>query len=506
MHRGCFVWTLTQPLSGRRTPRLGPARVCVCVPCLAGSGKPAFRARCGLRHLFLWPVLLRSLFARHPLGWGCPLFLLCASVVPGVLCVRTWAALGLGVLLPYPSPPFPPPFFFRLPPLHFFLAVCALVVSGVLYFPARGALGLGVFLSPPPPLFPLFFRAFFFLSFFPFYCPLFPGPLFFFSSPAFFFFFFFSSVRPRCLWRSVCAGPEWLGTWRLVVPPAPPPFVFFPSFLFFFPFFLVPACRWCGAGLVCVSWAVGCAGVCFSGAVPVVALCAVLSRPSGAGWCCVVLPVVFRCLLFGLTVLCCLLVGLRVVFQWCCPCLAAWLAALWFGVVCLGAPLPCVVFCGAVLSCGGVLLCSAFCFRRWLCLLFVFCRCASVVCVLGCRAVCSLSSAPCAVLCCAVLVPLRCAVRVVCAVSGAWCCWFLVSLRVFGGPPVALVAWRCRLVACVGLGVPVWPLLPSLGVFSVVSSSPVLCPVALCRRVVLCCGALSFFSFALLVALVACFP
>ena len=66
-----------------------------------------------------------------------------------------------------------------------------------------------------------------------------------------------------------------------------------------------------------------------------------------------------------------------------------------------------------------------------------------------------------------------------------------MSLRVFGGPLVALVAWRWRLVVFVGLGVRVWPLLPSLGVFPVVSCSPVLCPVALCRRVVLCCGALS---------------
>ena len=49
-----------------------------------------------------------------------------------------------------------------------------------------------------------------------------------------------------------------------------------------------------------------------------------------------------------------------------------WLAVLWFGVVCLGAPLPWVVFCGAVLSSGGVLSCSAVCFRRCLCLLFFF--------------------------------------------------------------------------------------------------------------------------------------
>ena len=40
-----------------------------------------------------------------------------------------------------------------------------------------------------------------------------------------------------------------------------------------------------------------------------VALCSVLSCPRGAGWCFVLLPVVIVCLLSGLAVLCCLLVG-----------------------------------------------------------------------------------------------------------------------------------------------------------------------------------------------------
>ena len=135
-----------------------------------------------------------------------------------------------------------------------------------------------------------------------------------------------------------------------------------------------------------------------------------------------------------------MLVGPGVVILWCCPCLAPWLAALSFGVVCLGAPLPCVVFCGAVLSCGGVLSCSAVFLRRCLCLLFVSCHCASALCVLECPAVRSLSSLPCAVLCCAVLLPLRSAVCVVCAVSAARYCWFLVPLPAFGGPLVASVS------------------------------------------------------------------
>ena len=40
-----------RPFPGRRMPRPGPARVCVCVPCLAGSGGPASRARSGAPHL-----------------------------------------------------------------------------------------------------------------------------------------------------------------------------------------------------------------------------------------------------------------------------------------------------------------------------------------------------------------------------------------------------------------------------------------------------------------------
>ena len=267
------------------------------------------------------------------------------------------------------------------------LLLCPPVVSGVPCRPAGGALGLGVLLPPLPP--PLIF-------FLLFLCPL-----------------LLFSFRPHCLRRLVFSGRPCLGPWPLVVPQHPPfffPFLFFSSsfFLLFLCFLVVCFfCRLCGAGVVFASWAVRCAGVCFGGAVPVVALCGVLSRPSGAGWCCVVLPVVFRCLLLGLAVLCRVLVGLGVLFWWCCPFLAAWLAALWFGVVCPGVPLPCVVFCGAVLSCGGVLSCSAVCLRRRLSLLFVSCRCASAVCVLGCRAVRSLSSPPCLVLCCAVLVPLR---------------------------------------------------------------------------------------------------
>ena len=169
------------------------------------------------------------------------------------------------------------------------------------------------------------------------------------------------------------------------------------------------------------------------------------------------------------------------------PCCSAWC------VLVFRCPVLCSV--SAVLSCGGVLSCSAVCLRRCLRPLFVSCRCASAVCVLGCRAVCSLSSPPCAVLCCAVLVPFRCAVRLVCAVSGGWCCWFLVSLPFAGGLLVALVARRCRLVVRVGLGARVWSCRRS--------ASSLWCPAPLCcvlwRSAALWCCAvvprLLFFSF-----------
>ena len=76
----------------------------------------------------------------------------------------------------------------------------------------------------------------------------------------------------------------------------------FSAGLFFALFLAFP---WC-SGLVlflCSACAMLCSCAC------VVALCAVLSCPCGAGWCFMLLPVVFVALLLGLAVLCCLLVG-----------------------------------------------------------------------------------------------------------------------------------------------------------------------------------------------------
>ena len=497
MHRGCFVWTPTPPLSGQRTPRPGPPRVCVCVPFLARLSGLASRARSGVPHLFFGRSLC-ALRLFDPLRAGVALFAVFVGVFFFLFPVAPLLSSALRVFRPGLPWAFasccPPPFLFCPCLCPLFFVSCAPVVSGVLCSPARGALGLCALL--PPPLFfslPLSFP-FFFLSPSCFWRFVFSGPgrfgpvrlvapppLLFFSCLCPFLF-----LCPRCFWRFVFSGPGCLWPLRLVILPypflfiPPPPFLFFlfVSWFFFF-------CRLSVAGRVCVSWAVDCARLCFGSAVPVVALCAVLSRPSGARWCYVVLPVVFW--VFAVRPGCPLLSPGG---SWCRVPVVLSLSGrvarrpvVWRGVSCCS--LPCVVFCCAVLSCGGVLSCSAVCLRRCLCLLFVCCRCASAVCVLGCRAVCSLSSPPCAMLCCAVLVPLRCAVRVICAVSGAWCCWFLVSLPVGGGLLVVLVARRCRLMACVDFGAHVWS--------GRRKASSLWCPVPLCcvlwRCAAVCCCA-----------------
>ena len=165
-------------------------------------------------------------------------------VRPGCL----WGSLflGPGCLGPWrlAAPPSPPLFFFSchfyVPPFFFRVRPRCLRRS---VFPSRGALGLGVFLSPPPPAFFFFFSGLFF-------CRLFPAPLFF-SSPA----FFFPLCAPVASGVRCVVGRGSFGLGVLLSPPPPPPTLWcFFFFLFFFLLFSssVP-CRWCGAGLVCVS-------------------------------------------------------------------------------------------------------------------------------------------------------------------------------------------------------------------------------------------------------------
>ena len=62
------------------TPGWGPLAAVVCVFCLAGSGGPASRARCGAPHLFLWPLCLSALLG--PLRAGVAPLSFAAVAVP----------------------------------------------------------------------------------------------------------------------------------------------------------------------------------------------------------------------------------------------------------------------------------------------------------------------------------------------------------------------------------------------------------------------------------------
>ena len=180
MHRGCFVWTPTPPLAGRRTPRWGPVRVCGCLLLLARSGRPASRARFGARHL----------------SFGLFVLLLCSapSELGGALLVGVFAFFAL--------------FFFS----------CAPVVSCFHWFPAPGVLGLGAacLLPPNPPLFFSRFSAFLLWFVFVSAPPLHPSP---------FVFHRFSLFWLLPVWFGVCFASSSFSS-------SPPPS---PCLLFSFP-------------------------------------------------------------------------------------------------------------------------------------------------------------------------------------------------------------------------------------------------------------------------------
>ena len=201
------------------------------------------------------------------------------------------------------------------------------------------------------------------------------------------------------------------------------------------------------AALLCAVCVPGCCAV-RSLSSP---LCAVLC------WCARVVLFVWRSLLLlcrgavlGLVARGCLLVACFGVPVWPLVCFPV------VGVVCCGALLSCVVFCGAVLSRGAVLLCSAVVLRC----------CWGLLCPpVGCRAV----------LCCAV----------------GWLCCFLPG----GG---VCVLWCSFPRAVRSLSSPLCAL-RCLVVLAVVPCFPVSCAVALCCRVVLCCRAVLSFCGAVCV-------
>ena len=352
MHRGCFVWTPTPPLAGRRTPRPGPVRVCVCLLFLAGSGGPASRARSGAPHLFLWPLCRSALFG--PLRAGVAPLSFAAVAVPRWLFFSASRCLARASFVS-PAWPLAAPWWLLPPPLclavfvapacglgvfFFLLPLCAPVVSGFLWFSAPGAPGLGAcvvcFVGLP-------------------------------------------------LHGSPCACPSFvLSAWLLAAPAwlLPPPPLCFAVF--------VPAARCCVPCCAVCPWVRCCAALLRVVSPGVVLSCAVL-RSFGAAACCAVPSGAARrpgalcsaALCFALfpravcSVLCVFCRGavVRAVVRrsaLCCVCL---------GVLCCAFPVLSAL-CGAVLRCAGAfaLCCSCGACCCWRLVLW----CAAVCCAVSC--------------------------------------------------------------------------------------------------------------------------
>ena len=374
------------------------------------------------------------------------------------------------------------------------------------------------------------------------------------------FFFLSYSLRPRFLWLSLVCGPWCPGPWRCVLfvflglplpgspcaltscvspacplaapwwlpPPPPPPLVCLAVFVaparclgfFLLLFFFLCAppfvSGFLSASALCV--------VCFVGLPLLGSLCLLASfvlsawRLAAPCWlppppplCLAVFVAAARCCV-PCAVLCCVSLGalLRRAAAHCAArccavvcCVALWCAGL---VPLLVAPCPlalpvalgpcasrcCVVRCSSALC---AVCCVCFVVAWWCTLLSAALLCA--VCVPGCCAGRSLSSPLGVVLCFAVLVRLRCAVRLVRAAAGAWCCGALLCVVLFPlvccGAVLGLVAGGCLLVASFMCRCPclaAWSASLLLAWFAVVRCFPVSCSVVLCCRVVLCCCAL----------------
>ena len=489
------------------------------------------------------PPFCVSRFSSLPLcAPVCFLFSLCAPVVSGLLRFRAPAALGLGAVC----------CLFCWPPAS------RLSVRSRLFCVSRLALGCSlVVAAPPPPRSVSRFSSlplgppFFFLVVRPpcLWLSLVSGP----GCPEPWRCVLFVLLAPR--FPALCAlSPFWVscqavGCSMMVAAPPPPLCVSRFSLLLlsalFFSLLLVggsrrllpppPVHAWClvlssVAALRChsllcaVLWCLallwcgllragrcllGCFFVCCA-ALLVAAACGALSLVVLYGWfvrgvaCCLVLVCVSVCRAVlcgpgcaallrivppGVVLLCAVL--------FCCACLVSLL------VVPCSLALPvalgpcalrrCVLRCSTALC---ALCCVCFVVACWCVLLSAAVLCA--VSVLGCRAVRSLSSPLCAVLCSVLLVCLHRAVRVVSAVAGTWCCGALLCVvlfpLVFCGVVLGLTARGCLLVVFLGVGVPVWPcgLLPCgwCGLlWCPASLCRVLwcCAVAWCSAVVLCC-------------------
>ena len=418
------------------------------VPATPGWG-PLAAVACGVCSCacFAWPgragrppgrVLVRLTFS-----FGRFVFLLClAPSGPGL-------PLSLSLLLPFLVG------CFSRPPAAW------LSVRSRLVCVSRLAVGCSLVVAPPPPS-PFVSRGFRRSCLVPScFC-------FFFSS-----FFFFLCAPPLSL---VCSGfpaPAALGLGACGVCSVCLPFLGSPracrSFVLSAWLLAAPAWLLPPPPPLCVSR--------FS-FLPLVAVCRVVLCFPGCGAaprCCALCRPVFCC-----RVLCCA----RVVPLLVAPCPLALPVAL--GPCALR---HCVLRCSPALC---ALCCVCFVVAPWCVLWFAALPCA--VCVSGCCAVRSLCSPFCAVLCFAVLVRSCCAVRVVrAAAAGAWCCGALLCVVLFPvvcrGAVLGLVACGCLLVACFGVGVPVWPrgLLPC-GWCGLLWCPAFLCRVLWCCAVAWCCA------------------
>ena len=127
------MWTPTTPFAGPRTPRPGPALVCVCSSFLAGSaGRPPGHV---LVRLTFPLAAFFFCFARPPRAGVAPLFAF--FLIASFLCAPPLSPSLSGFR---PRVPWALALCFPLPPSSFF---CAPVLSGFVWFPAPGALGLG---------------------------------------------------------------------------------------------------------------------------------------------------------------------------------------------------------------------------------------------------------------------------------------------------------------------------------------------------------------------------
>ena len=367
VHQGCFVWTPTPPLSGQRTPRPDPLRVCVCLLLLTALGRSASWARFSAPHLSV----------------GC--------------FVLLWAPpSGLGL-------PFSSPFVCLLSFLSVFfllLSLCAAAVLGLLWFPFTGVLGLGTvvsFMPGPPSLFLSLFRHLFsYWASVPLVCC---SPLPSLSSFVLPFSFFFRLLPAFCLLSPFPPGhgvsSAGLPDPLLVSPCAPAAFVLssWPSAV---PLRLLPSPSWCvlrgcrRAAVRCSVFFLCCfaparfafVGYCcrlLSRPPPLVrSVCLALSgvatpcRPSA---CCFAVPScrvlrcvscsgVSPCLVVGCYALCAVLLSgfwccvLSAVLQFVVPrlwsCRPTALFVLWFAV-CFWSALLCAVRCPWVLCCPALL-------------------------------------------------------------------------------------------------------------------------------------------------------